>query len=66
MESRESRVSHMEVNSKQRSGHQIQGFTPVVLGPVEPAQPKKFGLYLAMCLQSLFNFFFFKVNVQSN
>ena len=59
LESRESRVSHMEVNSKQRSGHQIQGFTPVVLSPVEPAQPRKFGLYLAMWLQSLFNLIFF-------
>ena len=37
LESRESRVSHMEVNSKQRSGHQIQGYTQGVLSPVEPA-----------------------------
>ena len=36
LESRESRVSHMEANSKQRSGHQIQGFAPGVLSPVEP------------------------------
>ena len=41
LESRESRVSHMDVNSKQRSGHQIQGFTPGVLSPVEPGPTKK-------------------------
>ena len=37
LESRESSVSHMEANSKQRSGHQIQGFAPGVLSPVEPS-----------------------------
>ena len=41
LESRESRVSHMEANSKQRSGHQIQGFTHGVLSPVDPGPTKK-------------------------
>ena len=65
LESRESRVSHMEANSKQRSGHQIQGFAPGGLSPVEPGPIEKVrssiqGLYLAMCMQFLFNLIFFR------
>ena len=58
LESRESRVSHMDANSKQRSGHQIQGFTPGVLSPVEPSPTKKPWALFAN-VQAIFIFLFF-------